>query len=133
MSEPTLTDEYPGLDRLNYFLLSFGLILFVGFALNWAGPQSFLGQVLRIALMVGLVVARVYRLKNIGISQWWSFLMYVPFVNLLFSIFVLAAPPGWAETRRFDRTGYTIAGVLIGLFLFAWFSGSFAQAFPRFL
>src|SRR5215475_11049345 len=121
MSEPTLTDEYPGLDRLNYLVATFGLVIFVSFAMNWAGPQSLLGQVLQIALMVGLVVARVYRLKNIGISQWWSFLMYVPVVNLLFSIFVLAAPPGWGETRRFDRTGYAILAILISLFLFVWF------------
>jgi uncharacterized protein DUF805 len=115
MSDPILTDEYPGLDRLKYFLATFGLIFACTAGIIWAGPQSMVGQILNVAMMIGLVVARVYRLKNIGLSQWWSFLMYVPFVNLAFTIFVMAAPPGWAETRRFDRTGYTIIGVWVAL------------------
>ena len=133
MSDSILTDEYPGLDRLNYFLITFGLVLVLSAAMIWSGPQSVLGQVLNIALMIGLVIARVYRLKNIGLSQWWSFLMYVPFVNLAFSLFVLAAPPGFGETRRFDRTGYAIIGIIVALFVLVFFmaSGSFLL-FPRF-
>jgi hypothetical protein len=118
MSGSILTDDYPGLDRLNYFLATFGLIFACSAGMIWAGPQSVVGQVLNIALMIGLVVARVYRLKNIGVSQWWSFLMYLPFVNLALSIFVLAAPPGWGQTRRFDRTGYAIVAICVGLFIF---------------
>ena len=117
MSDPILTDQYPGLDRLNYFLATFSLVIFLSTAIMWAGPQSVLGQIMSIAMMIGLVVARVYRLKNIGLSQWWSFLMYVPFVNLAFTIFVMAAPPGWGETRRFDRTGYAIIGVFVAMFI----------------
>ena len=130
MSDSILTDEHPGLDRLNYFLITFGLILVLSAAMMWSGPQSIFGQILNIALMIGLVIARVYRLKNIGLSQWWSFLMYVPFVNLVFSIFVLAAPPGFGQTRQFDRTGYAIIGVIIALFLLLFFMAS--GAFPRF-
>ena len=130
MSDTILTDEHPGLDRLNYFLITFGLILVLSAAMIWSGPQSIFGQILNIALMIGLVIARVYRLKNIGLSQWWSFLMYVPFVNLAFSIFVLAAPPGFGQTRQFDRTGYAIIGVIIALFLLLFFMAS--GAFPRF-
>ena len=130
MSDTILTDENPGLDRLNYFLITFGLILVLSAAMMWSGPQSIFGQILNIALMIGLVIARVYRLKNIGLSQWWSFLMYVPFVNLVFSIFVLAAPPGFGQTRQFDRTGYAIIGVIIALFLLLFFMAS--GAFPRF-
>jgi hypothetical protein len=131
MSDPILADEYPGLDRLNYFLAIFGLIFACTAGIIWAGPQSLIGQILNIAMMIGLVVARVFRLKNIGLSQWWSFLMYVPFVNLAFSIFVLAAPPGWGETRRFDRTGYAIIAVCVGFFIFILWTVRFASvSFP---
>ena len=135
MSDSILNDEHPGLDRLNYFFATFGTTLACTIGMLWAGPQSVVGQVLSIAMMIGLVIARVYRLKNIGLSQWWSFLMYVPFVNLAFSVFVFAAPPGWGVTRRFDGTSYAIIAVWLGLLaLIFWLtrSGAFGLLGPRF-
>ena len=127
MSDSILTGEQPGLDRLNYFLATFGIIIGCTIGTIWAGPQSVIAQILNIAMMIGLVIARVYRLKNIGVSQWWSFLMYVPFVNLAFSIFVFAAPPGWGASRRLDGASYAIIAVFLGLFaLIFWLARSAA-------
>ena len=64
--------------------------------------------------MIGLVLSYVSfaldvaRLRNVGLSQWWSVLRFIPYANLVYMIFLQSAPAGWAATRRLDRTGKTL-------------------------
>ena len=112
-SEPL--DNYPGLDRLNYFLGNFGMVIAVVVAIMIFGPDSGVMKYLSLPLMVVSLVLDVMRLRNVGLSQWFAFVRFVPFGNTILGIFLFSAQPGWAETRRWDRAGRTILIVELSL------------------
>ena len=107
--------------RLNYFLGKVGIVAGVVFAVNLLGAGSSWVRVIGLAASFVSFGLDVMRLRCIGLSQWWAMLRFVPYVNLLYWIFLQSAPAGWAETRRLDRTGRTLMIfqlVLLGLLIF---------------
>ena len=117
MSTDLSETERPGIDRLNYFLS----LIAVGFAATAAvvlfGPGSKMFKMITLVLAVVNFVLDVNRLKNIGVSRWFAMLRLVPFVNLFYSIGLLSAQAGWAETQRLDRSGRTIASFLVLMYI----------------
>lgn len=118
MSDETLDHVYPGVARLNYFLSNVAIIAVMVGALFVVGPESPVFRLLSLGAMIAGVVLDVMRLRNIGVSQWFALLKFVPLVSTLLSVGLQSAPTGWIETRRLDRAGWTIVGVYIALFVF---------------
>jgi hypothetical protein len=108
MSEPGADINYPGIDRLQYFLGKLAMIAAVIFVVAVFGPESPVMKVLGLLLMVVTVVLDVLRLRNIGLSQWFAFIRFLPFGNTVLDLGLLCAQTGWAETRRLDRAGRQI-------------------------
>jgi len=132
MSESDLDDVYPGVDRLQYFLAKVCTILAVVFVVVTFGPHSPVMRVLGLLLMVGSVVLDVMRLRNIGVSQWYAFVRFLPFGNAVLDICLQSAQTGWVETRRLDRHGRSIFIVellFIGLMLFLAFRARIEMPF----
>lgn len=121
MENDTLGSGYPGVNRLYYFLGRVVLILIVVFSVMFFGPESLAFTVVSIAAMVAGIWLDVMRLRNIGVSQWFVFLRYLPFVSLLFWIGTQSAQPGWAETRQLDRAGWAILAVHAAIFVLTLF------------
>lgn len=117
MQDPTQTDTYPGINRLQFFLITLAVGFAYGFTFGFAGPESTATSIVSLFLIVGCLFANVARLRNIGASQWWALLAFVPVVNLLFGVLVQSAQSGWSETRRLDRTGKIIAGLLAAFYV----------------
>jgi uncharacterized membrane protein YhaH (DUF805 family) len=124
MDEFGLDDNYPGIDRLQYFLGKAGMIAAVVFTVTVFGPESPVMKVVSLAVMVGGVVLDVMRLRNIGVSQWLVFLRFLPFGGLILDFGLVTAQTGWAKERQLDRAGKTIlifCLVLLAMMLFMWF------------
>src|SRR5215472_6243391 len=99
---------YPGVDRWQYFMTKIGMILAVIVVVRVFGPYSPVMKILGLLLMVGSVLLDVMRLKNIGVSQWYAFIRFLPFGNTILDICLQSAQPGWSETRCLDDTGRRI-------------------------
>jgi uncharacterized membrane protein YhaH (DUF805 family) len=117
MSTDLSESERPGIDRLNYFLSMVAVGFTASAAMLFFGPGSSLAKVVGLILTVIGFLLDVMRLRNIGVSQWFAMLRFVPFFNLVYSIVLVSAQAGWAETRCFDRSGRTIASFLVLLYL----------------
>jgi hypothetical protein len=117
MRESELDESYPGIDRLHYFLAKIGMIAAVVFVVTIFGAHSPVMKILGLLLMVAGVVLDVMRLRNIGVSQWFAFIRFLPFGNTVLDIGLQCAQPGWGETRRLDRAGRSI--LIFELFLLA--------------
>jgi len=121
MSDSGLEHEYPGICRLHYFLAQIGMIAAVMLVLTVFGPESRVMTITGLGVTVASFVLDVMRLKNIGVSQWFAFLRYLPFVSTLLGFGLLCAQTGWIETRRLDSAGKSILFtelVLLALILF---------------
>lgn len=121
MKESELEHEYPGIGRLHYFLGQVGMIAAVVFVVTVFGPESRVMSITGLVLLIASFVLDVLRLKNMGLSQWFAFLRYVPFGKTLLGFGLLCAQTGWAETRRLDSAGKSILAVeivLLALILF---------------
>jgi hypothetical protein len=132
MSESGLDHVYPGVDRLQYFLAKVCTLIAVVFVVAIFGPHSPVMRILGLLLMVGSVVLDVMRLRNIGVSQWYAFVRFLPFGNTVLDICLQSAQTGWVETRRLDRNGKSILFVellFIGLMLFLAFRARMAMPF----
>jgi hypothetical protein len=124
MSESGHEHKYPGIGRLHYFLAHIGMIAAVVFVVTVFGPESRVMRITGLVLMVASFVLDVMRLKNIGLSQWFAFLRYVPFGKTLLVFGLLCAQTGWIETRRLDSAGKSILLaelVLLALILYLFF------------
>jgi uncharacterized membrane protein YhaH (DUF805 family) len=113
MSE--LDENYPGVGRLKFFLGKVGLVAATMISVVYFGPGSSVTRVIALVVSIAGFVLDVMRLRNIGVSQWFAMLRFVPYVNLLYTIGLLSAQAGWIETRRLDRNGKTIAIFLIAM------------------
>ena len=124
MSDAEAIYKYPGIDRQQYFLGKIGMIVAAIFVVLVFGPASPVMRVLGLVLLVGTVVLDVLRLQNMGVSQWFAFIRFLPFGNLVLDIGLQSAQTGWAETRQLDGTGKRILVfnlVLLGIMMFlAW-------------
>ena len=121
MSEEILEHVYPGIGRLNYFLAHIAMIAVMVGAVLLLGPENPLFRVLSLAAMVAGVLLDVMRLRNIGVSQWFALLRFLPYVGGLVGIALQSMQTGWIESRRLDRAGWTIIGAYVGLFLLVMF------------
>ena len=124
MSEPEPLSSYPGIDRLQYFLVKVVMVAVVVLVAVIFGPDSSVMKVLSLVLMVGSVVLDVMRLRNVGLSQWFAFVRFLPFGNTVLDVFLQSAQAGWAETRRWDSAGRSIMMVeliLLAVILFMFF------------
>jgi hypothetical protein len=113
--------EYPGIGRLHYFLGHLGMIAAVVFVVTVFGPRSPVMSVTTVLIMVAGLVLDVLRLRNIGVSQWFVFVRYLPFGSTALILALLCAQTGWAGTRRLDSAGKSILLaeiILIALMLF---------------
>jgi uncharacterized membrane protein YhaH (DUF805 family) len=108
MSEAESLGEYPGLTRQQYFLGKIGMIAAVVLIVMLVGPGSPVVRFMGLLALVATVVMDVLRLKNMGTSEWWAFIRFLPFGNLVLDIGLQAAQTGWAETRKLDATGKRI-------------------------
>jgi hypothetical protein len=99
---------YPGVDRWQYFMAKIAMIFAVMFVVAVFGPQSPVMRMLGLLLMVGSVMLDVMRLRNIGVSQWYAFVRFLPFGNTVLDICLQSAQTGWVETRELDDTGKRI-------------------------
>jgi len=121
MSQFATDHIYPGIDRWQYFLGKLGMVVSAIFVSMIFGPTSIVMKVLSLALMVTSMLLDSMRLQNIGISQFWAFIRFLPFGNLVLDLGLLSVQTGWVETRRVDDTGKRIlfvAAILIGLIIF---------------
>lgn len=121
MNDGELIDSnHPGIGRLYYFLARIMMVLVMIFAITFLGPESGLIKPLGLGITVAAVVIDVMRLRNIGVSQWFVFLRFIPYVGLLLSIGLQTAQTG-ADTKRLDRAGWAILAThaaIIGLMIY---------------
>jgi hypothetical protein len=116
MHETSLANSYAGIDRLQYFFISLGIGIVSVFTNVITGdPNGTLATVVAVIAMFAMLVTNILRLSNIGMSQWWSLLMFVPLANVWLGFRCQTAQAGWVKTRRLDRTGVKIAVVYITL------------------
>lgn len=129
MSDTESVCKYPGIDRRQYFLSKLGMIAAAVFVVIVFGPGSPAIRVLGLLLLIATVVLDVLRLQNMGVSQWFAFIRFLPFGNIILDIGLQSAQTGWAETRRLDDTGKRILVfnlVFLAIMLFLAWRGSMA-------
>jgi uncharacterized membrane protein YhaH (DUF805 family) len=132
MSDPDPIYKYPGIERKQYFLGKIGMIVAVVFVVMIFGPGSQVMRVMGLVLMVASVVLDVTRLRNIGVSQWYAFLRFLPFGNIVLDIGLQSAQTGWIESRRLDDTGkriLTFELLFLALVMFLAWRGQVAVPF----
>jgi len=108
MSEAGLDHIYPGVDRWQYFMAKMGMIFAMILVVMIFGPSSPMIKVVGLLMMFGSIALDVLRLKNIGVSQWYAFIRFLPFGNTILDICLQSAQTGWTETRKLDSTGKRI-------------------------
>lgn len=104
-----------GIRRLPFFLLILGLyLLFFFLAVGFPGLDG--NALLALWICVAAIFCLVFglRLKNMGTSPAFAFLIFVPLVNFVLMIFCLSYPEGAHDGQKWtlDKTGRRI---LIGL------------------
>ncbi len=115
------SELYPGIDRLYYFLGRIAMALVLVFAITFFGPETGTIGYISLAISIASTVLDVMRLRNIGVSQWFVFLRFIPYLGLLLSVGLQSAQGGWAESKRLDRAGLAILAThaaIIGLAIF---------------
>ncbi|HMQ03979.1 MAG TPA: hypothetical protein PKD26_08685 [Pyrinomonadaceae bacterium] len=128
MAEETRENIYPGVGRLGYFLTRVMLVIATTFAVVYFGPESSAFRAIALMATVAGLVLDVMRLRNIGVSRWFVFLRFIPWVGVLFSVMLQSAQGGWTESRRLDRAGLAIIGVhlaILALVLYLVFRSQF--------
>jgi hypothetical protein len=116
-----LDNAFPGIDRLYYFLVRIAMVLLMVAVVMFLGFDRRLFEYASLLLSIGTTILDVMRLRNMGVSQWFVFLRFIPYFGLLFSIGLQSAPTGWAERKRLDRAGIAILAahiVIIGLVIY---------------
>jgi uncharacterized membrane protein YhaH (DUF805 family) len=108
MFEDESIGGYPGIDRRQYFFGKVAMIVVAIVAVMLFGPGHPLVGILGLLLLVGSIVLDVQRLRNIGLSQWFAFIRFLPFGNLILDLGLASAQTGWAQTRELDDRGKRI-------------------------
>jgi hypothetical protein len=115
---------YRGVDRWQYFMAKMAMIFAVMIVFKVFGPSSPMMKILTLLMMFGSIALDVLRLKNIGVSQWYAFVRFLPFGNTILDICLQSAQPGWAETRTLDSTGkrilFTEIAFIVMIVILAW-------------
>ena len=110
------TGDYPGLDRLQYFLYSLGVGI-VNMVLSVVLMDSPLSMVILLAAIGASVWIIVQRLQNVGMNGWWTLAFIVPFLNIYIGLVCLAFPPGYKTHKTFDTAAKVLMGLFIGFIL----------------
>ncbi|MBX3245022.1 MAG: hypothetical protein KF685_11240 [Acidobacteria bacterium] len=108
MQDIDIENGYPGIGRLNYFLAKVLMLFIIIGAVYYFGPGSGVIGPLSLVVTVASFILDVMRLRNIGVSQWFVFLRFLPYVGLIYWTYLQSAQSGWIETKRFDRAGWAI-------------------------
>lgn len=139
--QPKLLAFHGRIGRLRYLAYSFGssMVLVAGLVLVGLVAQmlaallgpTFSGIIMGIVLVIyyiGLLVISVMfmkrRLNDLDKSGWWALLMFVPFLNLVFAIYILFFP-GTKGSNRFgpaqveNTTGIKLFAIVIPFIFFA--------------
>lgn len=109
-SLPKRPGEYGGIGRLGYWI---GSVLCFGGAILFSvagGGGALFGSVL---VLVVMTVIMFQRLMNIGWNGWLALLGLIPLVALFVSIPSAIFPEGYAATKKLDRAGKILAGILV--------------------
>jgi hypothetical protein len=121
MAENEINSGSVGIDRLYYFLARVAMILVMTFVVIFFGFDSRVIGYVSLGISIASTILDVMRLRNIGVSQWFVFLRFVPYVGLLLSIGLQSAQTGWADTKRLDRAGWAIVAThaaIIGVIIY---------------
>lgn len=121
MAYSDLDNNYVGVDRLQYFLGNIGIIVAAIVAVSIFGPRSTMMTIVSIGLTIASLALDVMRLQNVGLSQWFAFIRFLPFGNTILMLGLLAPQPGWNVTRQLDSAGRSILItelILIGVMIF---------------
>jgi hypothetical protein len=116
--------NYAGLGRPGYFFWCISLLAvgYVGFySLGVIQEFAVLSLLVGIAVVIGLFVIAILRLKNIGVSKWFILLTLIPLVNIVMNVCLLAFPTGYADHRNLDLAGKSIlllCAILMLVYLF---------------
>lgn len=102
--------SYGGLRRAPYV----GYSILIAFVQNVLLAAVVLGDGLGLMLVLGGLIAHLFvgakRLQNLGYSALWLLGLFVPLLNILVGLRMLAAPEGYADHNTLDGP----AKVLIG-------------------
>ncbi len=107
MNDQAVDRSYPGIGRLNYFLAWLGIAALMIAVVSRLGPENTLVQAAGFVAMMAGFVLEVLWLQNIGVSQWFAMLRFVPYVSSIIEIWMPSPQTGWIEDRRCDRAGRT--------------------------
>lgn len=126
--------RYPGVGRIAYVLLAISLyVMAVAVTMMCFFGAPYLAHHLTAtwqidawmwALVIGgnllilgvLTLAAVLRLRNLGMSGWWSALRYIPFLNVWLLWRMLVCPEGYADHKQLDFPGKIITAFIAVLF-----------------
>lgn len=125
--------DFAGITRKAFFLgflyVSVAYVLVMG---SLGVSKAGLGAefVISVVYTTILFILVIQRLRNAGLSGGWSALLLVPVVHLVIVYECLAYPTRWSETRKLDRAGKIITGILLGVVvlyfaLLVWVMNSF--------
>lgn len=119
VSKAPLRAGSSGTGRFGYamgtLVLPAGLVLGWHWALPWLRAQAPVECAAYLRwlvwpLVIWLVGATQWmRLRNLGMSPWWVLGWFLPFLNFWLGFRLMAAPAGYAGTRKLDRVGKLLA------------------------
>lgn len=127
--------QYPGIGRLVYFCLQFGIaivsyvllfvLIFASFTAS-SGSSSSLSSAVATGLfiffavmaisMVGYIWIGVKRVQNLGMSGWAVLWSLVPIINIWIAWRMFACPAGYHDHKQLDTAGKVMTGLFIAFF-----------------
>ncbi len=115
VNELTAGRVYGGIGRLAWGILIIAVpvfsIAFFGIALGGFSGLNIL--LMPIALTIVAQLSALFlcslRLKNAGVSRWFTALSVIPYIKYLLFLFCLAVPEGYGDHRQLDWPGRLIA------------------------
>lgn len=114
VNELTAGRVYGGIGRLAWGILIIAggvfSVMFFGIALGGFSSLNIL--LMPIALTIAAQLSALFlcslRLKNAGVSRWFTALSVIPYIKYLLFLFCLAVPEGYGDHRQLDWPGRLI-------------------------
>ena len=122
-----LTDSRPlsGVTRRDYLVWLF-LFYFLSWVVGYGGKfEPILGIVLGGLSLIALLVVTASRLRNIGLNGYATFLLIVPFANVVVSLCCFCFPQNFWETEKMDKYGWVLLFSYIPFFLILFLISAF--------
>lgn len=111
---PQAVRQYGGIRRLAYWIGLIGILVInqVFIVVTQGNP---IAALFGFAIIITLAfVLMVNRLRNIGMSEWWSLLILVPLGNLFLGVECGIYPEGYSDTKRLDLAGRILTWITFG-------------------